>query len=191
MVVKVTGPKDGHKQLPANALLIYTVSRSSEWSRGLSPFFCGPVNLYDNLIAKNVENGWQYSKVYKQHVGLDGNPTEEYFKWARAGWQDDYAHRYPMGKGAKPEYAWWNGQRLGYLEARKKIYVPLYASAVRKTVAYKKLRELYNSNDIIYLWDFDGYDNEALGISMKDVINNPDRSMGHAFVLKKMLESGI
>ena len=105
-----------------------------------------------------------------------------------SGWGDSHAHRYPMGKGAKPEYSWWNGEKLGYIEARKKIYVPLYYNAVKDTEAYAKLKELYHTEDIVYLWDFDGFDNKKRGMSLKDVINDPSRPMGHAFILKKMLE---
>jgi hypothetical protein len=190
MPVKVTGPRDKRKDL-GDCTLVYTVSRASGWSRGLSPFFCGPVKLYAGQVATNVENAWQFSKVYKQHTDAQGNPTNEYFEWAKAGWTDNKAHRYPMGKGAKPEYAWWDGEKLGYLEARKRIYVPLYARAVRKTDAYKKLRELYDTGELIYLWDFDGYDHEALGMTMEDVLNNEKRPMGHAFVLKRMLDKGV
>lgn len=189
MAVKVIGPRD-KDPLPDGSTLVYTVSRSSAWSKGLSPFFCGPVGLYENYIAKNVENAWQFSKVYARHVGPDGKPTPQYFQWAQHGWMDSRAHRYPMGKGTKPEYSWWNGQRLGYIEARKRIYVPLYARAVKATDAYRKLRELYQAGESLYLWDFDGYDHEKLGMSIIDVLNNPDRPMGHAFVLKRMLEKG-
>lgn len=190
MDIKVIGPRD-KKELPDNSVLVYTVSRASGWSRGLSPFFCGPVKLYGGYIAKNVENAWQFSKVYKVHIGQDGDPTDEYFEWAKRGWNDNRAHRYPMGKGAKPEYSWWDGERLGYIEARKKIYVPLYARAVGKTEAYRKLRDLCKDEENIYLWDFDGYDHDKLGMTMMDVLDNPTRPMGHAFVLKRMLDKGV
>lgn len=189
MAVKVIGPRD-KEPLPDGSTLVYTVSRASDWSRGLSPFLCGPVKLYGSYKAYNVENAWQYAKVYKQHVGSDGNPTPEYFEWAKKGWLSKRAHRYPMGKGAKPEYSWWDGERLGYIEARKKIYVPLYARAVKKTGAYRKLRELYDAGENLYLWDFDGYLNEKFNMTMLEVLNNPDKIMGHAFVLKRMLEKG-
>ena len=190
MPAKVIGPRDKRKKLPDDSILIYTVSRASDWSRGLSPFFCGPVNLYGGYIAKSVENAWQFSKVYEQHIDVNGDPTAEYFEWAKKGWNDTMAHRYPIGKGAKPEYSWWDGEKLGYIEARKKIYVPLYARAVRKTVAYKKLCGLYDAGENLYLCDFDGYDHEAMGMSMMDVINNDKRPMGHAFILKRMLDKG-
>ena len=186
--VKVTGPK-AKDPLPDNSILIYSVSRSSGWSRGLSPFFIGPCELYENYTAKRMENAWQYAKVYKRHTDKNGDPTNEYFKWAVTGWSDDWAHRYPMGKGAKPEYLWWGGKKLGYIEARKKIYVPLYARAVKKTVAYKKLKHLYEtSGKIIYLWEFDGYDNEKLNMSLADVLECDTKTMGHSFILARMLE---
>lgn len=185
------GPKD-KDPLPNNSVLIYTVSRSKDWSKGLSPFFLGPCKLYNGYIAKNVENAWQYTKVYGQHIDSNGDPTCEYFKWAQKGWADNWAHRYPMGKGAKPEYSYWDGQKLSYVEARKKIYVPIYARAVKKSKAYKTLKDIYeNSGQAVYLWDFDGYDNEKLGMSLTDVLECPTKSMGHAFVLARMLEKGI
>ena len=38
---------------------------------GLSPFFLGRdtgIECYDGLRAWNMENAWQYSKVYAQHA---------------------------------------------------------------------------------------------------------------------------
>lgn len=191
MKVKVIGPRDGKNPTNDDGVLVYTVSRATSWSKGLSPFLLGPCKLYGNYFSKNVENGFQFSKVYSEHVGPDGNPTDEYFKWALNGWRDSHAHRYPMGKGSKPEYSWWNGEKLGYIEARKKIYVPLYYNSVKDTEAYAKLKELYHTEDIVYLWDFNGFDNEKRGMTLKDVINDPSRPMGHAFILKKMLEAGV
>lgn len=185
---RVIGPKDKGK-LPDNSTLIYTVSHSTNWSKGLSPFFLGPCKLYGGYTAKKMENAWQYCKVYAKHTDANQDPTDAYWRWAKQGWADEWAHRYPMGKGAKPLYSWWDGQKLDYISARKKIYVPLYARAVKKTKAYERLKHIYNySGRVVYLWDFDGYDNEALGMSLVDVLNDPTRTMGHAFILARMLE---
>lgn len=164
-----------------------TTSRSNNWSRGLSPFFLGPVNLYDDYQAENVENAWQFAKVYSKHVDEDSNPTNDYFEWAKAGWRDNWAHRYPMGRGARPEYSFWDGEKLGYIEARKKIYIPLYSKAVRGTEAFEYLKSLSEKIDIC-LRDFDGYNHKALGWGYEQVINCPHKKMGHAFVLAMMLE---
>jgi len=126
-----------HKYNLDDVVIVNTTSSSKNWSKELSPFYIGPVNLYDGYTSKNFENTWQYSKVYKQHTDELGNPTEEYWNWAKAGWNDDWAHRYPMGLGAIPLYSLWQGEKLGYIAARKKIYIPLYKEAVSKTEAYK------------------------------------------------------
>ena len=189
--VRVMGPKD-NKDISRDGILVYTVSHFDSWSRGLSPFFIGPCKLYGGYIAQRMENAWQFCKVYECHADFGENPTEEYWRWARQGWADNWAHRHPMGKGAVPLYSLWNGEYLNYIEARKKIYAPLYARAVKKTMAYHKLKELYEtSGRTIYLWDFDGYNNKALGMSLVDVLNCPDKTMGHAFVLARMLEKNV
>ena len=193
-MVHILGPKDRKKineLTSAGVRIINTTSCSKEtWTRGLSPFYLGPVPLYDLRVARNMENAYQYTKVYAKHVGSDGEPNDEYWKWAEEGWRARRARRYPMGKGATPEYSYWRGEKLGYTDARRKIYFPLYANAVRRTAAFKKLRNMYLENKEIYLWDFDGYDHVELGIALKDVINIEERKMGHAFVLAMLLESG-
>lgn len=190
MPIKIIGPRDKRISIPEDAILINTTSRSKNWTRAFSPFFLGPCQLYDGMVAANVENSWQFCKVYKCHIDENGDPTERYWEWAKAGWSNPRAERFPMGKGAKPEYSLWNKQKLSYIEARNKIYVPLYYKAVKDLEEYKKLKELFNSGITIYLWDFDGYDYEKLGMSLIDVLNCPERTMGHAFVLARMLEAG-
>jgi hypothetical protein len=170
-------------------LRINTTSRSHNWTQGLSPFFLGPVDLYGIYVAQNVENGWQYSKVYPEYADASGNPTEDYWTWAVYGWNLKKAMRYPAGKGKKPLYSWWDGEKLPYVEARKKIYAPLYANAVEKTDAWKKLKELYEKHGQIWLWDFDSYDYIKLGMALKDVINCETRKCGHAFILAMMLQN--
>lgn len=163
---------------------IDTTSHSGEWQE-LSPFFLGPCPLYTIYVALNVENGWQFAKVYAHHNGADGSPTPDYWTWALNGWSDKKAHRYPMGKGAKPLYSWWNGKKLDYIEARKRIYAPLYAHAVVRTTAFDELKRLHNKGTDLILRDYDGYDHS--GKSLSDVLNDPKKKMGHAFVLKMLL----
>jgi hypothetical protein len=146
------------------------------------------VDLYGGHSAKNVENAWQYAKVYQQHMDELGLPNNEYFEWARKGWSSQRADRYPMGKGAKPEYSWWDGARLDYVSARKAIYIPIYSRAVAKTPSWEELKHRYDSGKELWLWDFDGYDHVKHGIALKDAQDLSSRKMGHAFVLAMMLE---
>ena len=103
-------------------------NNSEFWAKGLSPFYLGPVECYDGLIASNMENAWQYTKVYKDQVDENYQPTQKYFDWRNKGFQSPHPHRYPKGKGAKPEYSYWKqGEsyyRISYTDARKVIYLP-------------------------------------------------------------------
>jgi len=189
-MIRILGPHDGPMHRPHDPTFVNTTSHSRSWGRGLSPFLTGPIPLYKGAPvaeAKNAENAWQYSKVYSQFVGEDGNPDPEYFKWAKIGYLTQRGVRYPMGKGAKPKYAWWAGEKLGYVESRLKIYLPCYGRAVAKSEAFQQLQELHDNNETITLWDFDGYDHEAKGKSLNDVAHDDRRPLGHAFVLKILL----
>lgn len=89
-----------------------------------------------------------------------------------------------MGKKARPMYSWWDGEKLGYIDARKRIYIPLYSEAARKTEAFNYLKKLVDNGEDIVLWDFDG---RVTNQTMDEVINDPTASLGHAFVIKMML----
>jgi hypothetical protein len=173
--------------LPDDVIVIDTTSRSDNWTKGFSPFIIYGGHLYGNYYAKNVENAWQFSKVYEQFDN-NGIPKPEYFEWSQKGWIDKYAHRYPMGKGIKPLYSWWDGIKLDYVEARKKIYVPIYSRGVIKTETFNKLLDIYRTtNKDIYLIDFDGYNHIKMGKSLIDVLNDPNMKMGHGFVIFNLL----
>jgi len=172
-------------KIPSGVVAIDTTSSSGDF-RELSPF------ILPAPPAQNLENLWQFSKVYKKHImPIDGYPDASWYKWRDAGYANPRAVRYPMGKGAIPEYSLWDGEKLGYIEARKQIYAVEYSSNVQWTNSYQKLQDAYaeccRTNKELILLDYDAYDHQALKMSLVDVINNPKRKMGHAFVLIMML----
>ncbi len=179
------------KNIPKDGLVIDTTSNSGDY-RGLSPFV---LRVLEQTTGKYVifENLWQFSKVYKCHLASHGGVSLEWFKWRKQGWDNHRAIRYPMGKGVIPEYSYWQDgfrgewHKLNYIEARKLIYAPQYASWVEMTDSFRKLGNLYSAGQDIILLDYDAYDHQALNMTLKDVINNPNKKMGHAFVLIMML----
>lgn len=177
------------QKIPTSGVLVINTCSNSKtsWQRDLSPFTLGPCHLYGSFSSQNMENGWQYTKLYKQHADAHGNPTKDYWVWAKQGFSNPKAVRYPMGRGAKPLHAWWDGHKLSYIEARKMIYGPLYAEAVQKTNGWNDLVNLYQTQNKLIFRDFDGYDHNHLGLTLLQVLNNPKRKMGHAFVLKMLL----
>jgi len=181
----------GKAEVGDDFIAINTTSQSKEeWSKEVSPFFLGPIPMWGNLEAKNLENAWQYSKVYVDQVDENNNPTKEWFAWMKAGIALEKAVRYPRGRGAVPLYSYWDGRKLSYIEARHQIYAPLYAKAVEKTVAYGKIKSLFDKNNgRLCLWDFDGYDHKRIGLSLEEVFYNTHKKMGHGFVLAMMLRN--
>jgi hypothetical protein len=93
-----------------------------------------------------------------------------------------------MGRGAVPHYSLWNGRRLSYVEARKEIYIPVYAAALVKSEAWRILKGVYAALGEITLSDFDGYDHRELGMEWDEVVNCREKKMGHAFVIGMLLE---
>lgn len=183
--VRLYGPR---RKAPPGVRVNTTSRSKEEWSRELSPFFLGPVSLYDGLTSNTVEAGWQFSKVYSCHVDGDENPTDKWLAWAQEGWSQEVGERSPMGKGVKPLYVLWDGQKMDYLTARTKVYIPLYANAVVKTDAFAKLKAIYDQGENLALFDFDGFDYVDKGLTYTDIINDGTRSMGHAVVIAALLE---
>ena len=181
-----------------------TSGNKDEVMRGLSPFYLGPVECYDGLKSETFERAWQCAKVYPWMENADGYPSEGYFAWrdmmwAKKGFERKIDIRFPAGKGnaRKCEYAWWkvNGtfERLDYIPARKAIYIPLYAKAVVKTEAYRRLVELRDSGKNLMLIDFDGYNihHPRYNFTYNDAIHCNLLKMGHGFVLAMLLEGLI
>lgn len=166
-----------------NIRQINVTSHGKDQFKQLSPFKLGPVSLYKGYISQNVENAWQFCKVYPEHADAIGNPTAKYFSWSRAGWNSKQPFRYPMGKGKKPLYSYWDGEKLDYITARKRIYIPLYTSAAVKTNSFQELKSI--KEDILIV-DFDVYDKGVL--DWDTLINDSLHPFGHGFVLGMLLE---
>ena len=171
---------------------------------GLSPFYLGPVECYDGLVSQTFERAWQCAKVYPWTRGADGNPNADYFSWrdvmwAEKGFVDKMSIRFPAGKEnvGKCCYAWWKVdgkfRKLGYVDGRKYIYLPLYAKAVVKTEAYRRLVKLRDSGKNLMLIDFDGYNihHPKYNFTYRDVIHCGLLKMGHGFILAMLLEGLI
>jgi len=172
--------------LPSGYKEINCTSRGFDKFKMLSPFINRNVSCYGDLVSKNMENAWQFSKVYPQH-NLSGVPTQEWYEWRNRGFEDGFAHRYPMGKGSIPLYSFWDNKKLGYIEARRQIYFPLYENSVKNTDIFAELQTEYNKGTLLAIRDFDVYRIDISKISLKDVVDNPMKKAGHGFVLYKML----
>ena len=172
-------------------LVVNCTSRSPDDFKQLSPFYAGPCELEDGRVAHNVENGWQFSKVFPNHIGSCGNIDKAGYKaWSKNGMLATHASRYPFGKGVGAIFSILNKNRLNYVQARQSIYMPLYIQAVRNTPEFKQLKKAYKKDQEIIILDFDAYKHYEDNMSWSDVIHRTDRKMGHGFVLAMMLDVG-
>lgn len=131
------------------------------WSRGpkpwsaLSPFFMGPIE-----DAQNFETYWQTFKVWdtvggEKHVGPDGLPNEAWHAWQKKLRAKSEAVRRPNGY-VKPLYAWFKGQKLDVIQARKQIYVPDLQRMYRAHPVYQQLLALVRGGQSVIIIEPDG-----------------------------------
>lgn len=190
--------------IPSTYIEVDTTSTGS--FKDLSPFYLGPITYNCPFTGPQkclrFENLWQYCKVYPQHAHLpnrfgksglpqDYKPTEEYFAWRNAGFAKGRAVRYPMGKKAKPLYSLWGVAHYNYVDARRVIYIPHYAELVTSTTSYAMLYNWVLQGRDIALLDYDGYDHVSRNMTLRDVIHNTTRSMGHSFIIYGLLTGGL
>lgn len=174
------GPRGGHRAIDVT-------SRSTTWTRAFSPFLLGPVALPTGEVARNVENLWQYSKVYPEHVDANGEPTQTWHAWRAKGYAREQADRYPAGRDRRPLYFWLGGRRLSYIQARFEIYVPAYRDALIRAGIVQQLAAEVSQEPHVDLLYFDGYDHVAEGRTLGAVLMDPNRKAGHGFVLWGLL----
>ncbi|KAF0973511.1 hypothetical protein FDP41_008215 [Naegleria fowleri] len=182
---------------------------SDKFYKQLSPMLLGPYEYQMNpehdyalsehkhskiektIQVYNSENLWQFSKVWPGEEEVDRltgqtRPNKTFFDRRMEGWNDKKAHRW-VKKGEKPLYAWWKGQKLDYMQARRAIYCPLYAEKVIHTEGYKKLENLLKRGDNLLILGYDGYDYHAEGMTLDDCFNDVSRPFGHELVLCGLL----
>jgi len=137
------------------------------WSRGaspwsqLSPFHLGPVEQ-----SLNFENFWHAQKVYERVAEQKqehwkwpaedhGSPNEAWHAWRRALYANPFPVRRPNGRTV-PLYAFWEGERLGIVEARKRIYIPYLQALYRAHPTYTALLNLVRGGQNVCLIEPDG-----------------------------------
>lgn len=178
-------------------------SGGGKLGKQLSPFTLGPVTSIhhtdlDLSEAKIFENFWQNLKVFTFELDEKSNPSPLYFARRLKGFRDDKPHRrvYPKKtletKGAKCEYIWWMGEKLSWVEARVKIYCPIYAELVEKTDSFRSLKSRMANGENLLLIGYDGfpfnpYATQDVLVAATSHLLDTTKSVGHEFVLVCLL----
>ena len=176
----------------------------------LSPLLMGPVKDCDGIEAARFENLWQYRKVYPQLGHWDheaSRPGDAWVVWRNRGYglttKDGKGIRRPPevrnirknhGISTAPQCHWWNDRELAYIDARKQIYVPMYAELAVKTEAFAELKAMVDAGQNVMILDIDGPPLSAYpnGVrvdnnSIKDALHDTSHPFGHGYVVAALL----
>lgn len=162
------------KQFP-DAILADVTSGAKDSLVKLSPFFPHygiPVPFSEGYSAACVEAIWQGLKVFEScdvDVNMFKNDTMKNIKRTVRRFGRPLGHR----KGV-------NGtELLGYIEARKQIYIPTYRWVLENKVAHiiERLREASKTKTIVLL----DYDTNA-------DVENAKKPLSHASLIKAYVE---
>jgi len=162
------------------------------------------------------------------HVNDDEELTDEYWAWRKKLSDNEYAVRYPVGFNGRhkclysllkteeknsSEYDYY--EQLDYIEARKKVYAPLYIEMVRKQEQYAELLDMLKKGKKLLVIEVDmphqedlEYYKEKYGVNdtfiVKDtmectkknidiMLNDPKHPFGHGYCLAMALltDAGI
>lgn len=165
---------DNPKKYP-NAILADVTSRATGALVKLSPFYPHygiPVPFSPGYTATCVEAVWQGLKVF-EHQGIDismfQNDTMHNLKRTVRKYGKPLGHQ----KGVN------STELLGYIEARKQIYIHTYRWVLENKVydIIKSLREASKTKTIILL----DYDTNA-------DVDDPKRPLSHASLIKAYVE---
>lgn len=158
-----------------NAIIADVTSHAKDSLIKLSPFFPHgeiPVPFSDNITAECVEAVWQGLKVFESadiDVSMFQNGTMKNIKRTVRKFGKPLGHR----KGV-------NGtELLGYIEARKLIYIPTYKWVLENKVKniIERLKEASRTKDIV-----------LLDYNTNCDVDDPKKPLSHAFLVKAFVE---
>ena len=158
-----------------DAVIADVTSQATDGLVKLSPFYPHggiPVPFSEGYTAMCVEGIWQGLKVFESSdvdVNMFANDTMKNIKRTVRRFGKPLGHR----KGV-------NGtELLGYIEARKQIYLPAYKWVLENKVAniIERLREASKTKTIV-----------LLDYTTNRDIDNPKTPLSHAFLIKAYAE---
>lgn len=159
----------------SNAVIADVTSQATDGLVRLSPFYPHggiPVPFSEGYTAMCVEAIWQGLKVFETadvDVNMFANDTMKNIKRTVRRFGKPLGHR----KGVK------GTELLGYIEARKQIYLPAYKWVLENKVAniIERLREASKTETIV-----------LLDYTTNCDIDNPKTPLSHAFLIKAYVE---
>ncbi len=158
-----------------SAVIIDITSRAKDVYGKLSPFYPHgdiPIPFTEGMTATCVEGVWQGLKVF-EHCDVDmnsfRNDTMQNLKRTVRKYGKPLGHR----KGV------YGKELLGYMDARKLIYIPTYKWMLENKALdiVERLRKLSKTRDIV-----------LLDYNTNQDVDDPTKPLSHAYLVKAYIE---
>jgi hypothetical protein len=149
----------------------------------------------------NFESFWQSGKVF-DHENLPENKTKDWWLKNKEP-KRRYSSNSPISKkikikNVKVKYSKWKefpDEKMGYIESRKKVYVPFYFDYMKDKEMAKKWKIRVNNGENVVIYDYDGPktkngypDCHEVSLEyLKEKINDPQFPFGHGYVVAAWL----
>lgn len=132
------------------------------------PYSKQTYSKYDNTVI------WEHPSelhAIKSENGDFYDLTDKYFIWRQKGMYNKYAVRYPVGYNHRGKCLFSLGENtdgtinpnpLDYINARKKIYLPLYIKLVKQKTQFEELVKRYRAGENLLIIEVDGPHEESM-----------------------------
>lgn len=164
------------QEYPGAFIIDVTSNGEEEWKK-LSPFYPHggiPVPFSPGVTSMSVEGVWQGLKVFENGIGIDRSSF-------RNGTMKGLKRTCRTNGKMKGHLKGVNGtEYLGYIEARKEIYLPTYFWMLENkcTAQINKIRIISKTRPVVLL-DYD----------TNGDIEDPSKPLSHASLIKRFIEN--
>ncbi len=191
-------PTDGYTPIFPNNWHAHSYGYGSGDFSSLSPMRLGPAR-YKDLESKNVENFYQFAKVFPDEIGVDSCTCGRPFRHNAPGpsfivardnaYKDDVPHRHKK-KGPKPLYSCYGDIHCTYIESRW-FYCSEMERLLAEAPAFARLLAMYNDGKSLELLGYDAYPPDAIDAdTLYRHYCDEKRPFGHELVILTMIALG-
>lgn len=161
-----------------------------DYPDGVHPGFVAVNEQLQGAVSYNLENWWQYSKLYDVDGPFDlnyGNLPRTFLLRRAQGLGDPKPHRraLPKAKGT-PVASYFDARVFSYIPSRK-FYCTVYEALVIRTPEYQNLLQRLANGENLLVIGYDGFDLPITNEAVQQAYDDPSRPFGHELVLFTML----